>query len=63
MPKLKTYFEELFFMNDQRQPQYCETCLGCLKKCKQSFRAEVIWCRRRMPIESPQKRKPNSKAA
>lgn len=63
MPRLKTYFEELFFMNDRRHPQYCETCLGCLKKCKQSFRAEVIWCRRREPMDAPKKRKPKNKAA
>ena len=50
MPRPRKVNEDAFFLDERKQIRFCETCLGCRKECKQSFRAVVIACRRREPV-------------
>ena len=36
--------EWAFFLDDSREFSYCNTCLACDRKCKQSFRVIGIYC-------------------
>ena len=46
MLKLPTLFRKdwAFFLNDRGRRSYNEICLHCMRKCKQSFRAVVMYC-------------------
>lgn len=46
MPRMsKRDKEELqFFINDDGRRAYNEKCRKCVHECKQSFRAEVVYC-------------------
>lgn len=45
MPKNKKSELE-FFLNDMGRIQYNEQCYRCIYDCKQSFRADIVYCKK-----------------
>lgn len=37
--------QESFFINKKGEYEYAKKCVGCTKKCKQSFRATIVSCK------------------
>ena len=46
MPRMSKRLKEewAFFLDDRGRKAYCDTCRRCDGECKQSFRAEIIYC-------------------
>lgn len=61
MPRPRKNNELLFFQNDRLEIQYAQKCLDCQKDCKQSFRAEIVKCRRCKPISKHEKARRTTK--
>ena len=38
--------ENEFFRNKKGEIQYCKKCEGCINECKQSFRCEIVACKK-----------------
>ncbi len=55
MPRPRKTNELTFFQNDRLEIQYAQKCLVCQNDCKQSFRAEIVKCRRCQPIPKPKR--------
>lgn len=60
---LKWKAEWAFFLGENGRRQYNRLCVGCVRDCKQSFRAEVIACPLYCSKRTKKCRRPGGKAA
>ena len=46
MPRMSKQRKEewAFFLNERNRITYNEKCRNCTQDCKQSFRAEIVYC-------------------
>lgn len=49
--------KNVFYQNDKRELQYNKECENCPYKCKQSFRATIIQCKKTLEEKNRKKGK------